>query len=244
MRRNILFALATLLAFAGPVSAQETKPQANTLAIQAEATYEADPDLAVLTFDVTTQEKQLRKAYEQATAAMQRIVRLAERNGLAKDEISAGRFSVEPFFDSNDRKLKVRSYRVSARITLRVRDFQRIGTLIDEAVEEGVTEFRSLAYSLADEEAAKQRAVGDAMRRAEARARAALGDAGRKLGELRYANVDIKQVVPAARAEGFSSVALMAMLAERKELATPTLPTASPEKVRVTASVQCVFQLQ
>jgi uncharacterized protein YggE len=243
MKRHFFGApLAVLLLLPFTTCGQETKQMADTLAIQADATYEADPDLATVVFDVTTQDKQLRKAYEQATSAMQRILQVAERNGLAKDDISTGRFTVQPFYDSSDRKLKARSYRVSGRITLRVRDFQRIGPLIDDSVQEGVTEFRELTYSLADEEAAKQQAVAQAMRRAEGRARAALGDSSRKLGPLRYANVDIRQIVPVARFGAIDYTT--ALMPERKELANPMPTLPSPEKVSVTASVQCVFQLQ
>jgi hypothetical protein len=236
-----------LLPLAG--SAQEAKQQVDTLTIQAEATYEADPDLATLVFDVSAQEKELRKAYDRATAAMQRIVQLAERNGLAKDDISVGRFTVTPITDWGDKKQKARAYRVAASLTLRLHEFQRIGTLIDDSVQEGITEFRSLAYSLADEEAAKQSAIAQAMRCAENRARAALGQGGRKLGPLRYASVDVKQPTGVVRVEGLQIQALPllargAVAAESAATSLPAVPAATPEKIKVTATVQCVFQLQ
>ncbi len=80
-----------------------------------------------------------------------------------------------------------------------MRDFSRIGPLIDDSVQEGIVDFRSLTYSLADEEAAKEHAVAEVMRRAVGRASAALEQKGQKLGALRYASLDVKQVVGIAR---------------------------------------------
>jgi len=48
-------------------------------------------------------------------------------------------------------------------------------------VEDGVSDFRSLTYSLADEEAAKKKAVAEAMQRAIGE-RPLLGTKGQKLG--------------------------------------------------------------
>lgn len=243
MKRALQSVVVLLLAaFSAAAQTQDVKYVADTVVVQAEGQYEADPDLATLTFQVSAQEKELRKAYERATESLNRIVRLAERSRLAKDDISTGSFTVFPIYDWNDRKRKARAYRVESRVTLRVRDFTRIGTLIDESVEEGIVDFRSLTYSLADEEAAKQRAIAEATRRAEARARAALGDS-RKLGTLRYVSVDVQQPIGIARFEAMPEVF---MRADAKEMAAPAQPPppVSPEKIRITATVHCVFQMQ
>lgn len=225
---------------------QEVKYVADTVVVQAEGQYEADPDLATLTFHVSVEDKELRKAYDRATESLQRILSLAERNGLSKQDATAGRFTVFPV-DWQDRKRKARAYRVQVPVTFRVRDFSRIGTLLDESVEEGIVEFRSLTYSLADEEAAKQRAIAEASKRAEARARAALGDNGRKLGALRYLSIDVRQPVGIVRLEAGTIGALAESTATTESRVMRNymalMPPPSPEKIRVTATVQCVFQL-
>ncbi len=247
MKRAIQTLIVALLAVL-PTGAQtqDVKYVADTVVVQAEGQYEADPDLATLTFQVSVQDKELRKAYERATEALNRIVRLAERNRVAKDDVSTGSFTVFPIYDWSDKKRKARAYRVESRVTLRVRDFTRIGTLIDESVEEGIVDFRTLTYSLADEEAAKQRAIAEATRRAEARARAALGDT-RKLGTLRYVSVDVQQPIGLIRLEAGAvmetvEVAATTEAKAKRQLASMPIPT--PERIRITATVHCVFQMQ
>ena len=178
---------------------------------------------------------------------MERIVQLAERNGIKKPDISLGVLTVVPIYDWDDRKQRARAYRVAGSVVLRIRDFKRIGPLIDESIQGGIADFRSLTYTLEDEEAAKQKAVAEAMRRAEARARAALGN-GRRLGAARYVTVDVKQLAGIVRLDTFSTAVAetvdVSAFASRAKRAPLPVTAGTPEKVSVSASVQCVFQLQ
>jgi uncharacterized protein YggE len=130
-----------------------------------------------------------------------------------------------------------------------VRDFSVIGALMDDSIQEGIVEFRSLTYSLADEEGAKERAAADAMHNATGRADAALQQKGQRLGALRYANLDVKQLIGIARMETFALEAVEVNSgnswgAQRKIVPQPPPPPARPEKITVTATVQCIFQIQ
>ena len=83
------------------LGAETTEPKfiAHTLLIQAEGTYEADPDLATMTFRVFSQEKELNKAYSAAAQSMQRIADLAQKNELKKGDIVTGVLTVSPFYE-------------------------------------------------------------------------------------------------------------------------------------------------
>ncbi len=248
MRRIYLVPVVVFaVPFAVAGQAQESKYIADTVTVQADATYEADPDLATLKFQVSATEKQLRKAYELATASLQRIMQLAERSGLDKSDLTTGAFTVTPDIDWRDRKRKPKAYRVESNVTFRLRDFTRLGEIIDEAVDSGIAEFRSLDFSLENEEGAKVRAVTLARERAEARARAALGN-GSRLGSLRYVGVDVQQVERFVstywmrRQESFGFAASESANGVPAP-PPPPVPAGSPEKMRVRATVSCVFQI-
>src|SRR6266853_985843 len=229
----------------------ELKFIADTLVVQADGTYEADPDLAKMTFRIFSQEKELKKAYDAATHSMQRISALAASNGVQKEDISTGVLTVAPVYE-RDRKKRARSYYVQGEMILRVRDFSRIGPILDGSVEDGIADFRSLTYSLADEEAAKKQAVAEAMRRAVGRASIALEQKGQKLGVLRYMSLDVKQLVGVAQLQTLPlyttmetvEVNGMSNLWNRKRAVPPPppLPQAQPQKIAVSATVQCAFQ--
>jgi len=154
--------------------------------------------------------------------------------------------TVSPIYEG-DRKKRARSYYVQGQEVLKVRDFAKIGPILDATVEDGVTDFRSLTYSLADEEAAKKKAVAEAMQRAIGRAATALEQKGQKLGALRYMSLDVKQVYGVATLETLATttetVESSGIFRERK-VAPPPMPPAQPQKITVSASVQCAFQIQ
>src|SRR5258708_18088866 len=100
----------------------ELKFVADTLVVQADGTYEADPDLANMTFRIFSQEKELKKAYEAATQSMQRISALATNNGLKKEDVSTGVLTVAPVYEG-DRKKRARAYYVQGELVLHVHDF-------------------------------------------------------------------------------------------------------------------------
>jgi uncharacterized protein len=252
--RKIALALFLLCFCSGQSSAQNSdlKFIADTLVVQADGKYEADPDLATLTFSIFAQDKNLKQTYDQASLAMRKIAEVAEKNGSKKEDVNQGVLTVRPYYEGG-RKKQAKSYVVKGEIVLKVRDFSKLGSLIEDSVEDGITDFRSLTYSLDDEEAAKQRAAADAMRCAIGRATALLGQKGQKIGALRFANLDVKQLV------GVSSVDLYSMYEYRidgqtsassggggwgmKKVPAPPPPPPLPEKITVSATVQCAFQI-
>lgn len=246
----IVVLLGTTIAHA---QAPETKFIADTLVVQADGTYEADPDLATLTFQIFSQDKDIRLAYSSATQSMERIAAIAQRNGLQEKDVSTGVLTVAPMYNG-DRKKRAHSYTVRGQIVLRVRDFSKIGPILDSTVEDGVTDFRSLTYSLADEEAAKKLAVAESMKRAVGRASIALEQKGQKLGTLRYMSLDVKQIYGVARLENYAYPVESAETVEvsggvfrslHKSMPPPAPPPPpQPEKITVTANVQCAFRIQ
>jgi uncharacterized protein YggE len=147
---------------------------------------------------------------------------------------------------------------VQGEITLRVRDFSKLGPILEGSVEDGITDFRSLTYSLSDEEAAKQKAVAEAMKHAIGRATAALESKGQKIGTLRFANLDIRQMTGLSAMNVYSLQQLDASTMQTVEVSAgasgslfghkktaPALspPVPQPEKISVSATVQCAFQI-
>lgn len=241
MKTFTLILVVLFSALSSLAQTPDVKFIADTLVVQADGRYEADPDLATLSFSVFAQDKNLKQTYDQASQSMQKIAQIAEKNGLKKEDISFGVLTVRPYYEG-DRKKHARSYTVQGRITLRVKDFSKLGPLLEDSVEDGITDLRSLTYSLADEEAARQQAAGAAMRSAMGRATAVLEQKGQKVGSLRFANLDVQQIAGASNLNVYSVAEYNAEA--KKMVAPPPPPPPQPEKITVTATVQCAFQIQ
>ena len=128
----VVFVVPFAIPAAGQSGSQlpEVKFVADTLVVQADGSYESDPDLATLTFDISTQEKELKQAYAKASQSMRTIVEVAERNSLAKEAIHTGVLTVTPFYEGG-RKQRARSYRVHGLVVLQVQDFSKVGPIMD-----------------------------------------------------------------------------------------------------------------
>ena len=118
--RSFLYAALCLLFLGSASRAQnpDLKFIADTLVIQAEGIYETDPDLATLTFDVSAQDKDLKQTYDRASQSMQKIIALAEKSGILKEDLYSGVLTVRPWYDG-DRKKNAKSYSVTGQISTR-----------------------------------------------------------------------------------------------------------------------------
>ena len=255
---RIAFCIVLLCTFAVSTQAQtqndSVKFVADTLVVQATGSFEAEPDLATLTFDISAQDKSLTEAYTKATQSMQQIVAVAQKNGLSKHEISTGVLTLTPSYDVGRNK-KPKMYYVQGQIVLKVHDFTKIGAILDDSVQNGLADFRSLQYSLENEEAAKARAVGEAMHNAIERAKSALAENGQKAGAVRYANVDVGQLVGISQYNvGQLETETVTVTSggggngwfsrDKKVAPAPPPPPVQPGKITVSATVQCAFQIQ
>jgi uncharacterized protein YggE len=243
-RLALCLPLMYLFAFNTRAQNSDIKFIADTLVIQADGMFEADPDLATLTFDVSSQDKELKPAYDKASQALQKIVALAEKNGISKSDVYSGVLLVTPYYEG-DRKKRAKSFSVTGQIVLKIRDFTKLGAIMNGSVTDEITDFRSLTYSIADEEAAKQHAVAEAMKRAVGRANSALEQKGQKVGALRFANVDVTQLRGVSEF-GVGNAVQMSYAKQRiasTAPASPLPPMPRPEKITLTATIQCAFQI-
>jgi hypothetical protein len=240
-----ILVLGLCLLFPKLASAQEhpaIAAQANTVYVGADGKCEAQPDTALLQFNISAQEDSSKAAYDRASKNADQIRQILRANGVDPKSAEIGYFSVEPVYDWRQPKRKLIGYRVNASTTLKLKDFNKIGPIVQQLADTDVTDNQSLSYTLENIDAAKQKAVEDAYRRARDSAATVAQAGGRTLGELSYASVDtFEQVrIIANMARGPMMAGAM-----RGQAEVPA-PTAefSPQTIQVTAHVNAMFVLK
>lgn len=216
--------------------------QANTVYVGADGKYEAQPDTALLQFNISAQEDSSKAAYERASKNADQIRQILRANGVEPKSAEIGYFSVEPVYDWKQPKRKLVGYRVNASTTLKLKDFNKIGPIVQQLADTDVTDNQSLSYTLENIDAAKQKAVEDAYRRANDSATTVAKAGGRSLGELSYASVDTFEQVRVIANMARGPAPMMAGALRVGEAA----PTAefSPQTIVVTAHVNALFVLK
>ncbi|MFV0358597.1 SIMPL domain-containing protein [Tropicimonas sp.] len=230
----MLAALTVSLSAAGAAEPRAPTEEPAILTVQGEGRVAAPPDMATVTFGVVTEDTEaaaaIRRMGEQATAVLARI----EAAGIAAADMQTTGMSLEPRWTSyqslpRQEAARIEGYTASTEVSVRVRDLQKLGGLLDATVGDGANLLRGLTFGLQDpvpsEDAARTRAVADATRKAALLA----GAAGVRLGRIR--SID---------EFGTSQPMMMRMAADA--YAGESMPTAAGE-VAVTAGVRIVWEV-
>lgn len=240
-RAASLLAISFLLFAPGSLIAQDRTggPLPNTVWVGADGKFESEPDTAELQFNISAQDDNLQAAYARATKSAEQVRQLLRNNGLDPKQAQVGMFSVQPVYDYKNPKRKLVGYRVDSSISIKVKDFSKVGPLTQGLADIDVTGNQSLSYMLEDMDAAKIKAVEDALHRAHEEAGAVARSSGRVLGELSYASVDTYEQ-PRPRP---MPMAAKAMAMDAQAVPAPTEDFGA-QKITVTAHVNAMYNLK
>ena len=241
MKTSIAGMLFVILA--GTLALAQDRPtvtaQPNTVFVSADGKFEANPDTALVQFNISAQEESSRAAYDRASKAAEQIRQILRSNGIEPRAAEIGFFSLQPVYDFRTAKRKLVGYRVNTNVSLKLKDFSKIAPIVQQLADTDITENQTVSYTLDDIDAAKTHAVEDAYRRARESANAVARAGGRTLGELSYASVDT-----------FENVRIVAPMNPRvmqsMGAVSAPAPTAefSPQNIQVTAHVNAMFALR
>ncbi len=232
--------LFVFLLLAAVLSFGQNAPSAitpNTIYIGADGKYEAAPDTAIITFGISAQEATSRAAYDRAAQSSEQIRELLRKNGIDPKSAEIGYFSLQPVYDYKNAKRKLVAYRGNSNVTLKLKDFTKVGPILQGLADLDITENQQISYILDNIDEAKVKASQDALQRAKLQAAAVAQTGGRTVGEMVYASVDTfepPRPIPMMMAKAASGA---------MEQAAPTAEF-SAQKITVTAHVNALFALK
>jgi len=208
----------------------------NSVYVGADGKFESAPDTAVIQFNISVQDNTSQGAYEHASKEAEQVRQVLRANGVEPKAANVGFLSVQPVYEWKP-KQKVIGYRVTTDVTLKLKDFSKIGSITQQLADANVSETQTLNYTLENIDEAKNKAVEDAYRRARNSADAIARASGRTVGELSYASVDT-----------FENPRPISPRMSRPMAAIATAPAPTeeftPQTVTVTAHVNALFNLK
>ncbi len=221
----ILTAGAVAVAGAGMATAQE----ARIITTMGTGTVEAPPDMATIRLGVTNQASEASAAMAATSEAASAVLDRLEAAGVAPRDVQTDQLSVQPLWsDYSAETRRITGFVASNVLTVRVRDLDQLGTLLDLVMQDGANTFNGLSFGLQEhkpaQDAARAAAVRDALDRA-----AQLADA---------AGVTLGPVQTISEQAGVARPMMMEMAAAR----SADVPVA-PGELTVTAQVSVVFAI-
>ncbi|AZL60279.1 DUF541 domain-containing protein [Tabrizicola piscis] len=230
MRAITALLLTASLALPLPALADDALPPMIT--VTGTGTVEAAPDIATLSIGVTTQGETAAEALSANSAALDAVMARLTAAGIAAPDMQTSNLSLNPnwtgYESSSVSGPTISGYVASNILTIRLRQLDGLGAVLDAAVADGANTLNGLTFGLADPKPALDEARKEAVADARARAELLAAAAGVKLGRV----ISISEgVVPTDPAPMF-----------RAEASAAPVPVAGGE-VGLSASVTIFYQI-
>jgi hypothetical protein len=230
--RLVVYALASILALAGPALAADPMPRVVTIWGSGEV--QATPDMATVSAGVITNADTAKAALAANSPAMEKVLKVARDAGIEPRDVQTRGVRIAPIFSRQtqpDDPPRISGYSASNTVTVRLRDLSKLGALLDGLVTAGANQMSGPRFSMAEPDRlldqARREAIADAKRKAELYTQTA----GVKLGGV----VAIEETGPVGRPAAFANEGLMARAA--------SVPVEVGE-LSISTSVRVVFALE
>lgn len=232
-----------LPAAAAAVSAQSSMNQTGVW-VSGSGSVTAAPDIAVLSLGVESRARTVQEARDNAARAMTGVITSVKGNGVGDRDIQTHSFNISPEYNYVERsdglgrrtERVLIGYVVTNQVSVKVRALDTVGRIIDDVVRAGgdLTRINGISFTLDDpapmRRQARDKAVADALAKAEQIARAA----GVSLGRAFYLN-ETSFVAPAP-----PPIQARALAAAAEAAPTPV----SGGELEITVTVQAAFAIQ
>lgn len=153
--------------------------------ITAEGKATVSPDVALISLGVKTEGQKVEEIVAENNTKMNAIIAAIKGLGVEPKDIQTTSYSLTPRYDYLENKGQVfRGYVLSQQIKVKVRDFAKIGDVLEKSTAGGANLVGDLQFTIDDLAKVKERAMADAISKAKEKANAISTASGLKLKKL------------------------------------------------------------
>ena len=178
---------------------------------------QAQPDTAIMTIAVVTQNRSAITAQQENAAKSDEVVRVLKTVSGAGAEVKTSGYSLQPQrVYKEGQPPTISGYEARNTVTVTLSDLTKVGSVIDAAAQAGSNDISGIAFTLRQDRPARDRALGEATREAVSKAQViaqALGGRVVRIVEVQEEGFQQRPPVPIYQTETF--------MAKRDAVATP-----------------------
>jgi uncharacterized protein YggE len=182
--QGIFLLLIALTAIGTSLPAKADYDDAARIVVTGEGRIDIAPDMAVLSLTVTREAQTARAALDANSSAMKEVLAAMTSQGINNSDLQTSGFSIQPKYsyakpsaNGERHPPKIVGYSVRNSLTVRVRDINNAGSILDRSISLGVNESGSISFTNSDSSEtiaqARALAVKDAIAKAGTLAEAA-----------------------------------------------------------------------
>lgn len=161
-----------------------TDQQIYTITLDGEGKITATPDIAEISLGLMTEKISVAEAQKENTEKMNQILAELKKMSIEEKDIKTTNYSIYPRYDWADGKQTLKGYQVSQSVTVKIRNLDKIGAVLEMAGRLGANQTGGLSFTIDEPEKLKQQAREKALLNAKEKAEALAKVAGVKLGRL------------------------------------------------------------
>jgi len=182
--------LMTLALVTAVPTAVADEPRPRTVSVTGQAEVAAEPDMARITLGVDSRKPTMAEARSEVTAAIDRVLALTRDLKIDPKYVNATRLQVQPEYRWNekDRKRVLLGYAVTRQVDIELRDLEKLGTLLERAVDAGVNQVGDPVLDSSKRKELERQAMTKAVEDARLNAETLATAAGVRLGTVRTLN--------------------------------------------------------
>ncbi|MFN2260113.1 MAG: SIMPL domain-containing protein [Parasphingopyxis sp.] len=191
MRYSIFLPLFAIAAggATGPLAAQEMAVvsafEGTRLDIVATGQVTRVPDLVVINAGVVTEAATAQAALSENNRRMRSVLDALEAAGIAERDIQTSSINLNPRYDYQERsEPRLVGYNASNQLSIRFREIERAGQIIDALVGQGVNQINGPSLEIDNPDEAMDEARLDALTKARARAELYAGGLGMRVARI------------------------------------------------------------
>lgn len=163
----------------------------NTISVTESGEIYAKPDLAIIIFSVANEAKTVATAMTENTEKMNSVIEAIKKEGVEDKDLKTISFNIYPRYEYVKEEIEIYlyppgkrvlvGYEVSQGLQVKIRNLEKIGTIIEKATDSGANQVGDLQLTIDKEDDFKKQARAQAIEKAKAKAKELASQLGIKL---------------------------------------------------------------
>lgn len=233
--KNLISILVALVLIVGLVLYFNSTKEKTTINVSGNSVIESVADEVSVYVGIETSKNTADDSKNENAAISEKVLNELYKIGIKKEEIETSSYNIYPDYIYDNGKQELRGYRTSNILKIKIKDFTKIGNIVDVSINAGATTIQSINFELSEEKQneIKKEAIAKASADAKDKAQATAQGLNAKLGRVKEVTIQDYNYnpYPYFLAEAGGDV--------KKAVATEILPS----KLEVRATVNVVFEL-
>jgi uncharacterized protein YggE len=198
--------------------------------VSAEGKVFVKPDIATVQIGVKSEGKDPKLVFEENTTKMNSILKEIKSLGIEEKDIQTIRYNLTPDYEFQDGKRIFKGYILEQEIKVKIRDFNKIGEVLEKAAQQGANLISQISFSVENPEKYLEKAREEAINKAKEKAQKISQKTGIKLKKIVNVYEDL--------------IGIPVVENELMKVQSPAIPEIQPGEQELKVRVTLVYQIK